>query len=266
MSDEQITDQITEETEQSAPAPKLNLAAGRVIPLREGDALFTLTCRRVTKDDWLKYFSAASYRSSVDSEGRTNEVDTDTPRIMLADAVLVDAAGYKVAGDVELKSLPDWKRLIPLRHRLELGRVLTSARISRQEQEDVVIHPEGEEVRIDAPWTAGDDGKLLGFTGLKHVLAMPTESQFKRYSADASRSTVVGGSRSGTTIYRSSAPILAALYDEMVISVDEMYVVDGKPLLTKEDIVREMDFQHKVGAAESLFVPSRRVSVEGAVD
>ena len=256
--------------------PTLDLSKGRVVTLLENKKAkppvpgaepetpeknvntYTFTCRRITPEDWRKYFAAISMKTSNGDEGNIRELDLQTPYIVLVNLVLEDATGYKIAGGGDLKSLPNWKDCIPLAHRLQLGRVLSSARIA-QDSDDLTIYAEGEAISIDATWSTGEDGLMQKFEGLKHVLAAPSEAQFKRYSAEASRSIVVGGSRNGTTIFRGPTAMLAALYDELVVS----YTVDGKPLQGREQIVREMDYHHKVTAAQELFQPARVVAVAG---
>jgi hypothetical protein len=246
-------------------AIKLDLAKGRVIPLCEKKSTFTLTCRRITAAMWKTYYATIVTKAFTTSEGTVNERDYETGFLTLAAAALEHAAGYTVEGGAELESLPDWQQKVPARHRVMLGRVLAGASVSK-DTDDVTIHPEGEAVYLDASWSADDEGKLQYFTGLKHVLASPTEQQFKRFNSEASRSTILGGTRKGTTIYRSVDGILATLYDELVISVDEAYVVNGEPLTGRDAIIREMDYDHKVTAATAIFRPQAVQTADGETE
>jgi hypothetical protein len=178
----------------------------------------------------------------------------------------VGAEGYKVAGGGQLCDLPNWQERIPLSHRQQLGETLADVRPSTTETE-LVIHPEGEEVVLDATWTYRDSdeekeitGHMQRFVGLKHILKTPSEEQHRRYSREASRSRVIGGSRNGKTVYQGSQPLLAKLYDELVITV-EGYAVAGVPITLPSDITTYMDMLHKVMAAQELFQPQNTASL-----
>jgi len=240
----------------------LELNAQRIIVLADRGKLYTLTCRRITSHDWEKYFSGIVVTSEQRGKERINVIDVTSPRIALAESVLIDAEGYKVSGAVDLMSLPSWQTRIPLNHRQQLGETLADVRPSNAESE-LVIHAEGEEVLLDATW--GFDamvgaGNMQRFVGLKHILKTPTEEQHRRYSREASRSKVIGGSRNGKTVYQGAQPLLAKLYDELVLGV-EGYCIDGLALTTKDQIVREMDMLHKVMAAQELFQPQNTASL-----
>jgi hypothetical protein len=242
----------------------LELNCNRVIVLGDRGRSYRLTCRRITNEDWLRYFSGIVVTSQQDGKERVNVIDVNTPRLALAEAVLEGAEGYKVAGGVELTSLPHWKDRLPLSHRTQLGEILADVRSSEDDYE-LEIHPEGEEVLLDATWSAvPSDAErffVLRYRGLKHILKTPTEAQYRRYSAEASRSRVVGGSRNGKTVYMGAQPLLAKLYDELVIAVDG-YCFDGVQLAAdKPKIIREMDMLHKVMAAQELFQPQNTASL-----
>jgi len=239
----------------------LELNQNRTIVFEDRGKTYTLVCRRVTPRDWERYFSGIVVTSQQQGRERINVVDVNTPRLALAEAVLVDAQGYRVAGDVPLTSMPNWQSRLPLSHRLQLGETLADVRPSQSESE-FVIHPEGEEILLDATWSHSGSG-MQQYRGLRHVLKTPTEAQHRRYSDEASRSRVVGGSRSAKTFYRGAQLLLAKLYDELVICV-EGYCIDSRPLGTPDEIVREMDMLHKVMAAQEIFQPQSTVSLAEA--
>lgn len=244
---------------------QLELNQRRLIVLEDRGKTYTLICRRVTPEDWKQYFAGIVITSEQRGRERVNVIDVNSPRLALAEAVLVGAEGYKVAGNVPLTEIQNWQSRIPLAHRLQLGETLADVRPSRSEGE-LTIYPEGEEVLLDATWSAvlTQTGPAMhGFIGLKHVLKTPSEAQHRRYSDEASRSRIVGGSRSSKTYYSGAQPLLAKLYDELVISV-EGYSVDARPLATPEEIVREMDMMHKVMAAQELFQPQTTAQLAGA--
>lgn len=246
---------------------KLELNTERVIVFEDRGKEYKLTCRRITDRDWEKYFAGIVVTSEQKGKERISVIDVTTPRVTLAESVLIKAEGYKVSGDTELTSLPQWQKRIPLNHRQKLGETLGDVRSSTEEGE-LVIYPEAEEAVIDAMWSyqpCTDDwiAGMWTFKGLKHFLKSPTDAQHKRYSAEASRSRVVGGSRSGKTIYGNASPLLAKLYDELVVSVDG-YTFNGEQLSTPDVIRREMDMLHKVMAAQELFRPQDTASLAEA--
>jgi hypothetical protein len=244
-------------SEETAVPATIELTAERVIVLEGVRGTYTLVCRRVTKEDWAAYFEAIFNTSKREGQDTVQGFDAQTARLVLAERVITDATGYKVAGDVELKSLPNWKRLIPLNHRIEVADILASARAVSDD--DGLIHPEGDSVSINCVWGADDEGTMQAVTGLKHVLAAPSEAQHRRYAREASRTRILGGDRKGETLYPGAQMTLAALYDELVLSVDG-YLVNGQPLSSKELIAREMDAHHKVMAAQQIFQPFEYVA------
>jgi hypothetical protein len=238
----------------------LELNANRIIVLTDRDKLYTLECRRITASDWEKYFASIIVTSEQRGKERINVIDVTSPRVALAEAVLISADGYKMAKDLELMNLPNWQTRIPLSHRQQLGETLAGVRASEAE---LSIHAEAEEVLLDATWGFNAElggGRMQRFLGLKHILKTPTEAQHKRYSAEASRSRVIGGSRSGKTIYSNASLLLAKLYDELIVGA-EGYSFNGAPLTTPDEIRREMDMSHKVMAAQEIFQPQNTASV-----
>ncbi len=261
----------------SSDAPFQNelfeLTTPRTILIQDRERSFALTCRRIIDADWLAYFAAITITSEQHEKSRINTVDTTSPRLKLAESTLVDASGYQVAGGGELTSIPGWQQRIPLSHRVRLGQTLSDVRPSEQ-NDDLTIYPEGEVALLDATYTAltqpdecGIDRHfMLQLKGLKHVLKTPSEEQHRRFMRESSRSKIVGGSRNGKTIYPVAHPLLAKLYDELVISV-EGYSVNGTPLTTDSTTIRaEMDMLHKVIAAQQLFQPLDTTSLGGDND
>lgn len=244
----------------TAPAT-IDLAAPRTIVLQGRERSFTLTCRRITAEDWREYFDAICIASRQDGRDQERTLDLETPRRTLAERVIVAASGYDVDGGAALETLPDWQKKLPLSHRLKVGEVLGSARAVSRNDDDLTIYPEGEPVFLDTVWTVGENGAMQGFSGLKHILATPTEAQYRRYAREASRTRILGGSRTGTTIYPGAQGVLAELYDELIVSV-EGYGLGGQPLSGREQIAREMDMQHKVAAAQEIFQPRQDVTTK----
>ena len=249
---------MSEETQQSAtqatPAT-LDLAMQRRFALVGKSSTYVLVCRRVKPEDWEAYYAALVIASQQDGRDVVSNVDLDTPRRVLAERVIVDAVGYTVAGGGKLAELENWQKLIPLAHRLKIGQLL--AEVEPSDEGDEVIYPEGERVLLNARW----GGEM--YKGLVHTLAVPSEELYQRFSSQSSRTRVLGGSRTGTTLYPGSQTLLAKLYDELVISVDG-YVNGGRPLNGRAEIAQEMDMHHKVSAAMQLFQPRTQVIAEEA--
>ncbi len=243
----------------------LDLALPRTIRLHDRGHNFNLICRRLEPADWIAYFVAIRITSEQDGKSRVNTMDFETPRVLLAERVLTATEGYKVAGDGKLESLPNWQTRIPLAHRRQLGATLADVRPSQADAE-FVIHAEAEEVLLDATWSAikpgaADEWIMQKFQGLKHIFKTPGQAQYKRYNQEASRSVVVGGSRSGKTIYAGAQRVLCELYDELVVSV-EGYAWNGSPLSGVQQIRDSMDMHHKFTAAQELLNPASGVSAE----
>ena len=240
-------------SDQKPAVVNYELTQEREIVLLDRGRQYRLVCRRITELDWTRYFQGISITSEQDGRERINMIDVNSPRLALAEAVLIDAKGYTVSDGRGITDLPAWQRRIPLAHRLRLGEVLADVRPSSADEE-LVIAAEGEVIKLDAAFTAGADGNMVRLCGLGHSFCTPTDAQFRRYSRESSRSRVVGGSRSGKTIYQGAQLLLADLYNELVISVDG-YTAYGAPLETYDVICREMDMLHKVIAVQELFQP-----------
>lgn len=245
--------------------PDLELSAPRRISLHDRGHAFTITCRRIEAADWLAYFGAIAITSEQQGAQRISSMDFDTPRLLLAARVITAASGYKVEGGAEIETLPNWVERMPLSHRRQVAATLADVRPSAS-VEEFTIRAEGEEVTLDAAWSIDEQtGKMIAYAGMKHIFKTPTQAQQKRYNQAASRSVVVGGSRTGRTIYTGAQELLCELYDELVLSV-EGYGWHGAPLTGVGDIRNYMDAHHKFSAAQELFNPSGTVSTEAETE
>ena len=249
------------------PAPpqttdlQLDLAVPRTVELQDRGRTYTLHCRRITEEDWTKYFLSIVIVSEQSGRERINTVDVNAARLALVGRVLTGAEGYRVEGGAELTSLDGWQSRVPLAHRLRLAEVLTDVRPSAEE-DDGLIYLNGDEIVLAASWNM--DGAMVQVNGLKHRLAVPSEAQYRRYSNQASRSRVIGGSRTGKTIYSGAQITLAELYDELILSVDG-YAFHGVPLADDKEAIRsKMDMLHKVMAAQELFQPQETAQLAAA--
>jgi hypothetical protein len=238
----------------------LDLSAARTVTLTDRGRTFKLHCRRITKDDYLAYFAAFRVTSEQTQDGLVRSQDYSSASLVLAERVLVDAEGYTVT-EGKLTDLPNWQSRIPLAHRFVLGNTLVDAGPSKPAEDAFFnIRANGEEVSIDAVWSAAEDGSMTKFEGLKHIFKTPTPAQHKRFRDASSRALVVGGSRTGLTIYYGAHATLVDLYDELIVHVDgyafEQVSMCGLPAQT---IAREMDCWHKFVAAKQLFDPESYV-------
>jgi hypothetical protein len=243
----QIKNQDAEKTGQGALLP-LDVAE-RVVSWRvkESEKIRTHVFRRISADDWQRYFSGISFEFS--NAARMN--DFRTPLIELYDRCAIRAEGYSVRGGADLDKLPNWKRLIPPGHKIQAVNWLT--KVEDHAGDDVPeLDPELCVAVLDAAWNGEAPGQMSWHRGLVHRFNPPTSDQLRRYNRQSSRAVIVGGAHDGRTVYHAPEPMLVKLYDELIVSV-EGYSFDGGSLDRKEQIVAEMDAFHKASAAARLF-------------
>lgn len=243
------------------PEVLFDLASNRTILLHDRGRVFTITCRPPSPADWFAYFAAISITSERTGAEVVNTIDIETPRVLLAERVIVAVEGYKLStlafsAAATLTDLPNWQSRLPLAHRRQVGETLADVRVSMPtDDNDFLIQPEGEEVTLDATYSVVD-GKMVRLTGLKHIFKSPTQAQHKRYNGEASRSVVTGGSRNGRTVYTGAQKVLCQLWDELIVGVEGYAVNHPKP--------DDMDLHHKFTAAQELFAPTSTVTTEAS--
>jgi len=230
----------------------LPLDALRTVALKGTKQTYTYHLRRVTGDDWMKYFASVVDQTLNLSGSRERVLDTESALLELVDRVLVRAEGY---GD--LSAIGEWKSFLPMRHRIAVGVVLRS--VAAASTDDDVQICNLVEVRLDATWPI--DGKTCGYDGLVHRFRHPSIDDLKRFNFEASRIKVRGTGDNGVSIYPSRHAIALKMYDDLIESADG-YSIHGEPLTGKEAIVREMDGAHKATAALRLFEGEGDVEVE----
>jgi len=240
----------------------LDLAQPRVVAIEDRGRQYVLKCRRIEPADWLLFFNAITVTSESNGREVINVTDIDSPRVALAEAVLMDAMGYKVDGAERITDLPSWRSRLPIAHRRKLGEVLSDAR--PESSDELVISGVGEVISLSSTWTAADvvPGERITMqriSGLRHNFEAPSEAQYRRYQRAANRVKIVGGSRSGKTVYMGAHAALAELYDELIVSVAG-YSVNGSPLSGRDAIAAQMDMHHKVMAAQQVFLPQSNVT------
>lgn len=233
----------------------IDLAQSREIALKdERGKVYRFTLARISHAQWMKYFNSIVSTSEIKGREITRSFDSSKARMELVESALVSASGYRLpGGSADVTQVIDWQRKIPASHRMTVGNVLLRVQAVDSEDEDA-MEIGVESVRLLATWGANESGDMLQHRDLVHRFRTPTAEQAHRYMRDVSRSKIVGGSRSGKTIDLNAQPTLAALYDDLIDSV-EGYEVDGRKLANPLMIAREMDAYHKVVSAEQLFAP-----------
>ena len=219
----------------------VDLALPRKIVIRQGSVCVGHLVKPIAQSAWFKYFDGIV--STAEREGQTvvQRIDTTSAGIVLVDELLRDGGSGSTS--------------IPLAHKLALANVLTSAYVPAEDAVPSTVELGSEAVRLHCVWSAGDGDAMRRYKNLVHCFATPTAEQNRRYRRDDSRSQIVSGSRKGTTVYHGSQKTLAALYDELIVSVSG-YAVNGVDLNGREEIARHMDTYHKVAAAAQLFAPA----------
>ena len=235
----------------------LDLAQPRTIQFADRGRTLTLRTHTVTKEDWLAYFKAMRITSERDGKGSITTIDVETPRAILAERVIIGAEGYRFSDGRNVIVMDGWQARLPVAHRRQVALSLADVQVAApaSAEGDFIIHAEGEEVQLNATWSAAGNGGMQRFEGLVHIFKTPTAAQHKRYNDASSRSVVTGGSRNGRTVYPNIAPLLIELYDELIFAVDG-YAFEGQPLQTPSAIALRMDAFHKVTAVQELLNPT----------
>lgn len=228
----------------------LDLAIPRRIAINDRGHRYTFTVARIGADQWFRYFAGILSTSEQKGEEQVRTFDTTGAGLKLVEEALLSAEGYASPID----GVDDWKNKIPLSHRRAIFGALVNAR-RVQETDEQPLALGCETVTLQAVWSADGDGGMVQHNRLVHHFETPSWEHNHRYMRESSRSIVVGGSRSGKTVWRGAQKTLAAIYDELIISV-EGYCMDGTPIESdfgRDAIAREMDTFHKVAAANALF-------------
>lgn len=226
----------------------IELASPRIVVIEDRGRSYALTVRPIPKRDWLAYFQGILSTSEYIDGKRIDSDDSTGARIELVEKNLIEASGY--AGELPA----DWQKQIPLAHRLAVGNALISVEFASPAG-DEALSLGIETIYLNAVWGAGDDGKMRKVLNLRHEFKTPTGAHQQRYSRDASRSRVVGGTRTGKTQWLGAQSTLIELYDELIVGVNG-YTAKGDSLEDRGYLVEHMDTYHKVAAAARLFSPA----------
>ncbi len=210
--------------------------------------------RRFTAADWETTFAHVVAEFKQEKKGYTRIVDMDFASLVLYARAIQQVEGYTTSDGREPEKLPDWPECIPQYHRLQAMKLIMDVTFS-DDGDDSILQAEGASVTIDAKWNEAEPGDMKQYFARVHHFATPSAEHRRRLFRAKSRATVVGGSRSGTTMIPSGHPVLVKLYDDLIERV-EGYSANGRALTGKEQIVREMDAFHKAAVVAQLFKAS----------
>ena len=226
----------------------IDLAQGRVLAFTAGKRQYTLTLKPIEKKAWLKYFAGiVNMQELVDGEMQST-FDASGARLELLESHLVEATGYTKEGE-DIKAIAGWQSKLPMSHRRAAADLLVACEVVPVTLEEDTFPALGYEVvALKATWSE-HHGRMQEQTGLTHIFRSPTAEHQKRYSRAVSRSVVVGGSRTGKTLWLGAQDVLIEIYDELI--------VETRGYLFPHDAFdpRHMDGYHKVAAAQALFTP-----------
>jgi hypothetical protein len=245
-----------EPIEEAAPAAPalLPLDQVRVIVLKSPRGPLTYTFRRIVIADWQAFFAAVVNQTLQRQGVREAVYESETAQLQLVEKTLTAVEGY---GD--LSKLKDWKKSLPLKHRLAVGSVLRGVGEAAADADaplsDLV------EIRLDGYWSAGADGRTALYSGLVHRFRQPSIEQLKKFNFETARVRAEGDSSNGVTSYPSRQLVAMRIYDELIEEVDG-YAAAGAALTGIENICREMDGAHKAEAALALFSQGDSIRVQ----
>ncbi|MDR3723264.1 MAG: hypothetical protein P4K83_02090 [Terracidiphilus sp.] len=227
----------------------IELKAQRTVEILDQGRKVQLVFGPITAQQWLDYFNRIESSSVNEGGKRIDRLDSTAARTHLVNKTLVDAKGYQTADGAPIATIANWQDMLPISHRLAAGETLVDIERGKLSDDQPFVLG-AESIYLNAVW--GSER----FTGLCHRFRTATVEQQRRLARASSRSVVVGGSRRGETRWIGAQPVLAELYDELIVSV-EGYTVDGKELGSdRAAIVANMDTFHKVAAADFLFAPA----------
>jgi hypothetical protein len=245
----------------------LELAGERHIAIKDRGHLYSFTLAPIAPQMWMKYFDSIVSTSENRNREQLNTFDTSTPLLALVSEALLSAEGYKIpdtplvgGGSGPISEIPNWKSQLPIGHRLAIGQMLTRVSPVDAGSDDEAVALGSESVVLESLWNSDANGAMMLHRPLVHHFATPSFEDERRYLRDQSRSKVIGGSRTGKTVWTGVQRALVEIYDELIQSV-EGYTVNGSTLVqvngkiagaTKE-IPVYMDTYHKVVAAQQLF-------------
>ena len=204
---------------------------------------------RLKSSDWEAFFNGIVVTSENQGKTQIAVVDMSTAGMKLVEDTVLRVEGY--ANAEEFMQLKDWRqRLLPAHLKAAWGLLCETA--VDDTDVDRPIDPLHIEVALRTAWHSDQPGCMLHYRGLVHRFNPPSAEIKRRYNRAMSETRVIGGSRSGKTVYVPRQQLLLGIYDELIAGVDG-YSVAGQPLTSADQIRREMDAHHKVMAVKELF-------------
>lgn len=233
----------------------IDLAQNRILAIRDGGRLYSLTVAPISGALWFESFFDA-ITAFVRSDGDRYESHGDARS---AGVALLEKAAIKAEGYPHLVGVPDWQSKVPLAHRITFSEMLVEA--YELDSNQPVLRPTNgtRSVRLQALWGARGAGSMCRHRNLVHHFKAPSVQQKGQYhAARAGVRRAVSGARRGAPVVLSpleplQARTLVVLYDELILRV-EGYALNGEPLReARAQINCHMDAFHKVQAARPLF-------------
>jgi hypothetical protein len=227
----------------------LPLDQPRAIVIRHKEKKFVYRFRRIGDSDWLRYYAGIISQTETVNNDQVRCSDFRAALHQLVESTLQSVEGYTAPNGLSMETMSDWKLKLPIGHKTQVGLMLVDVSV---EERDVSVLTDLNEISLTATWAASPEQQMLKYSGLIHRFQHPTIEQMRRFYRESSRTRVVGGSRTGKTIWTGRQELLAHFYDELIASVDG-YTVAGVPLTEASQIKAQMDTHHKVAAAQALF-------------
>jgi hypothetical protein len=239
------------------PVPVLlPLDAPRSVAFKTKKAAFIYHFRRISLEDWQKFFTGIVHQTLQSKAAREEVFETESSLLELVENTLTSVSGY---GD--LSKLKNWRQCLPIQHRVAAGVALRSVGESKAAANaELPILCDLVEVSLDANWGADSTCKTTLYSGLIHRFRQPGIAELKRFNFESARVRVTGTADAGITTYPARQAIAMKIYDDLIESVDG-YSVGGAPLTCVDAIKREMDGAHKAAAALALFNQDDEITI-----
>jgi hypothetical protein len=224
-------------------------APERVICMRYPDGhIYRHVFRRITAADWKLFFGRM--KAEVTGGGRLKVVGAHVSSLRLYSDTIRRAEGYEMRNGRRPEEQQSWPNCIPRDHRLKVTNLLANA-VSPAKENAVRTDAGRVSVHVDAVWSEGDPGAMMGYFGLIHRFRPPTAEHRQRL-IDVGKTAATASANPREATLPSSYAMYAALYDELVEEVDG-YSIGGVALASREQIVREMEGCHKMASVREIF-------------
>lgn len=232
----------------------LPLDKGRIVTFTDKGHRYEYSFGRIGAPEWARCFSGMTVeteqkKNSKGEDERVQHFDLASSGVRLVRELVSEVKGYRVSDDRSLMELPNWRDRLPLGHLQAVASMLQS--VTESKDQVTFIDPDFDIVRLEATWSSFGSDKMAVFSGLTHFFTPMTVEHQARLMRARSQAIVVGGSRSGRTIYPTLNALYIDLYDQLVARV-EGYSVAGTELNNVGMIRSHMDAWHKVAALTVL--------------